>query len=510
MKSRPRLDLSSLDFIRQARPIYLRLLLLLAAAFVLLGITNLTTFYMLGQTADFAEVEDHSHRTQIEGWRLVSLLTDAETGQRGFMLTANPEYLAVYDNALTEIPGVMENLERLVGDDPELKARLDRIDALYNARRRLMIDTVDMTRQGRIGEAVGAVRSGRGKALMDALRTEVTAMSAIVDQRTVEATRSTRQSRYYTTISSLVAGIMIVILGIVGAGLVRRQIGDLLQAQREMDRVNTGLEAEVRERTSDLVRANEEIQRFAYIVSHDLRAPLVNVMGYTSELERISGKVDGLLVRLERDHPEAVDDDLRLAIREDAPEAIGFIRASTAKMDGLIKAILQLSREGRRGLAPVELDMRALVQGLVDAVAHPLAEEEGQVEIGELPTITHDRIAIEQIFGNLIDNAIKYRKPEQSLRLAIKGRELGGDEVEFEISDNGRGIAEKDHERIFELFRRSGRQDQPGEGLGLAFVRNTVRRLDGSITVESSLGEGTTFRIRLPATSTPRAAQGAL
>ena len=504
MKPRPRLDLSSLNFIRQSQPLYRRLLLLLGAAFALLLLANVATFYMLRQNSDYAATEAHSHRTQIEGWRLISLLTDAETGQRGFMLTANADYLAVYNNALTEIPGVIDTLNGLAGDDPELSPRLDRIEGLYLQRRQLMMDTVEMTRQGRIGQAVGAVRSGRGKALMDAMRQEVNTMSAIVDERTRVATRSAQRARDYMLLSSIAAGLLIVVLGVIGAGLVRRQIGDLLKAQREMDRVNVGLEAEVRDRTSELVRANEEIQRFAYIVSHDLRAPLVNVMGYTSELEQIAIQVDAQLERLEREQPELVDPETVTAIREDAPEAIGFIRASTTKMDGLIKAILKLSRDGRRDLNPVTLEMETLMRGLTDAVAHQLAESDGEVRIGTLPTIVHDRMAVEQIFGNLIDNAIKYRSPEQSLLLTINGRELGGNDVEFEISDNGRGIAAKDHERVFELFRRSGRQDRPGEGLGLAFVRNTVRRLGGSIEVDSELGRGTTFRIRLPKTYVAR------
>ena len=505
MKSRPRLEIASLNFIRQSQPLYRRLLLLLGAAFVLLLVTNIATFYMLRQTAAYTAIENHGHRTQIAGWQLVSLLTDAETGQRGFMLTANPAYLQVYNNALTQIPSVVETMDELIADDPELAPRLERVRSLYEARRTLMIDTVNMTRQGRIGEAVGAVRSGHGKALMDAMRLEVAEISNAIDRRTEAATSAATSSRQYTTAFSVFAGLLIVVLGIIGAGLVRRQIGDLLKAQRELDRANSGLEAEVRERTSELVRANEEIQRFAYIVSHDLRAPLVNVMGYTSELERISGKVDALIAKLEVEHPDTVSEDTALAIREDAPEAIGFIRASTSKMDGLIKAILQLSRDGRRELTPNELDMNQLVKGLVDAVAHPLSAGDGRVEVGDLPSIVNDRMAIEQIFGNLIDNAIKYRKPEQSLLLAIKGKDLSGQEVEFEVTDNGRGIAPKDHERVFELFRRSGRQDQPGEGLGLAFVRNTVRRLGGSITVESDVGEGTTFRIRLPRTFAPRA-----
>lgn len=498
MKPRPRLEIASFNFIRQSQPLYRRLLLLVAAAFSLVLVANIATFYMLRQTDAYSAIENHGHKTQITGWQLVSLLTDAETGQRGFMLTANPEYLQVYDNALTQIPSVVEAMEDLVQNDAELQPRLTRIRGLYEARRQLMVDTVQMTRQGRIGEAVGAIRSGQGKALMDAMRSEVSEISNIVDRRTDAATRSANRARQYTTIFSILAGLLIVLLGVIGAGLVRRQIGDLLKAQRELDRANTGLEAEVRDRTSELVRANEEIQRFAYIVSHDLRSPLVNVMGYTSELERISEKVEALIDKLEVEHPGIVEPETALAIREDAPEAINFIRASTTKMDGLIKAILQLSRDGRRDLSPNPLDMKVVMQGLVDAVAHPLSAGHGRVEIGDLPQIVHDRMAIEQIFGNLIDNAIKYRKPEQSLLLSIMGRELSGQEVEFEITDNGRGIAAKDHERVFELFRRSGRQDQPGEGLGLAFVRNTVRRLGGSITIKSDLGEGTTFLIHLP------------
>jgi len=105
---------------------------------------------------------------------------------------------------------------------------------------------------------------------------------------------------------------------------------------------------------------------------------------------------------------------------------------------------------------------------------------------------------MEQIIGNLIDNAVKYLDPARPGRIVVSGRDLPGGWVEYNIADNGRGISARDHERIFELFRRSGRQDRPGEGLGLAFVRNSVRRLGGAIEVESTLGEGSTFRLKFP------------
>src|SRR3954452_16698634 len=102
---------------------------------------------------------------------------------------------------------------------------------------------------------------------------------------------------------------------------------------------------------AELQAANEEIQRFAYLISHDLRSPLVNVMGFTSELEAIRETFQAFVARIVERAPDLLTDDIRTAVHEDLPEAISFIRSSTERMDRLIKAILRLSREGRRVLA---------------------------------------------------------------------------------------------------------------------------------------------------------------
>ena len=114
-----------------------------------------------------------------------------------------------------------------------------------------------------------------------------------------------------------------------------------------------------------------------------------------------------------------------------------------------------------------------------------------------LPGITSDRLAIEQVFGNVIENAVKYLDPARAGRIEVTGR-VDGQRAIFEIADNGRGIDPRDHARIFDLFRRSGAQDQPGEGIGLAYVRAAVRNLGGDVTVDSVAGQGSTFRVTLP------------
>ena len=184
---------------------------------------------------------------------------------------------------------------------------------------------------------------------------------------------------------------------------------------------------------------------------------------------------------------------------EELPEAISFIRSSTRKMDGLINAILKLSREGRRTLNPERIDLGAFLKAVADAVRHQVVDAGGEVVIeGAVTPISSDRLALEQIFGNLLDNAVKYRAVERPLSIRVRTDPAPGNRVAVKIEDNGRGIAPSDHDRVFDLFRRSGAQDQPGEGLGLAHVRSMVRNLGGEISLASELGRGTTFTVTLP------------
>jgi signal transduction histidine kinase len=166
-------------------------------------------------------------------------------------------------------------------------------------------------------------------------------------------------------------------------------------------------------------------------------------------------------------------------------------------MDRLISAILNLTREGRREFEPVKIDTRELIEAIVGTMAHQAAEADAEIRIEPLPQITSDRLALEQIFSNLIDNALKYLKPGVPGRVSIRGRTKLGFAI-FDVTDDGRGIDPRDHQRIFDLFRRAGTQDKPGQGIGLAHVRALVRRLGGTISVSSELHNGSTFTITLP------------
>jgi len=186
----------------------------------------------------------------------------------------------------------------------------------------------------------------------------------------------------------------------------------------------------------------------------------------------------------------------RTAAAEDLPEAIGFIRASTKKMDGLINAILKISREGRRPMKPETVELGELLEAVAANVHHQVADGE-VVVAAKIPPVVSDRFSLEQIFGNLLDNAVKYRA-DRPIHIEIAAKPLYGNRVQVDVADNGRGIAEQDHQRVFDLFRRAGTQDMPGEGIGLAHVRTLVRNMGGDIRLESEFGKGTTFSVILP------------
>ena len=166
-------------------------------------------------------------------------------------------------------------------------------------------------------------------------------------------------------------------------------------------------------------------------------------------------------------------------------------------MDRLINAVLKLSREGRRDFKPEEIDMNALLASITQTVAHRASEQGAIVAVADLPPVVSDQLAVEQIFSNLVDNALKYGRHEEPGRIEIKGRATRT-HVMYEVCDNGRGIDPQDHQRVFELFRRSGPQDRPGEGIGLAHVRALVRRLGGAMGLTSELGRGSVFTVTLP------------
>lgn len=247
---------------------------------------------------------------------------------------------------------------------------------------------------------------------------------------------------------------------------------------------------------------NDELRSFVFSVAHDLRAPLVNLKGFSSELRSDLAAV--MPVLLAASNSLAAEERGRVAavLQQAVPEALGYIDSSANKLDALINAVLQLSRIDFRALDPELVDSEALAQATLLTFAHTLKEKNITVSLGPLPAVVADRLLLEQCFANLVDNACKYQVPGRIGELSLTAEQTG-DEVIFYFMDNGRGIAPDDIPKVFEIFRRVGAPDTPGEGMGLAFTKALVRLQGGRIWCESVLGEGSTFCLALPGGGAP-------
>lgn len=444
--------------------------------------------------------------------RAFNIVLEAESSQRGYLLTHDDSYLGTF-NADRQL--VREELRRAGEqmaqfDLSDFSPALAQLGQIIDSKLTELDHTVSLARSGRQDEALAIMRANFGRDLMIQARAivsdELRLLADLRSRKVAAAHVAAQRLALFTTLGV----ISVVLLSLVGVLRFYSYSAELSEAREKLAAANDALEARVAERTRGLQTANEEIQRYAYIVSHDLRAPLVNIIGFTRELGAATAGIAPLLAL-----PGLRDDDpvvarARLALEEDIPESLKFIEVSTTRMDNLINAILSLSRLGRLPLQPQDIDLEALTLECIASVQHRLNDAGATIAIdGKLPRMIGDPRAMTQILGNLLDNAVKYLVKDRPGRIFVRGRRAG-DKVVLEIEDNGRGVAPKDRERIFELFRRAGPQDQPGDGIGLAHVRSLARRLGGEIIVKSDGTAGSRFIVTLPSDLRRAIAEGHL
>ncbi|MEX3839759.1 ATP-binding protein [Paraburkholderia sp. BR10882] len=274
----------------------------------------------------------------------------------------------------------------------------------------------------------------------------------------------------------------------------------------EAERLRLGFQADLARRADQLARINENLRQqtqenemFIHGVSHDLRAPLVNLQGFSRELnhacndlrERIahSSLSPQVRARIER------------TINEDIGEALRYLQTAVLRASHIIDALLRLARAGRVEYRRQRISVQELVQRVVDAMHASIRARGAQVSVQTLPDVWGDPTALEQVFANLIGNALSYLDPARDGRVEI-GTAHAPPGVEslqiFYVRDNGLGIPEVGLPRLFQAFQRMHGNVAPGEGIGLALVRRVVERHGGRVWVESTEGEGTTFYLSLP------------
>ena len=252
-------------------------------------------------------------------------------------------------------------------------------------------------------------------------------------------------------------------------------------------------EDEREELVKELDAKNKDMQSIVYVASHDLRSPLVNIQGFAGELERDCQK---LLELTEEDCPDIPQ--IKKIIIEHFPESLKFIKAGTNKIDSLVKGLLHLSRVGTVEINIKKLDVNGKVSKVVDTMKFQLQSNDISLTCDDLPDCLGDEIQINQVFSNLIGNAIKYLDPARKGSIRISGKIEDGKSV-YCVQDNGVGIDKEHQDRVFEIFHRLNPGGPiEGEGLGLTIVSRILARQNGRIWLESQPGEGSKFFFSLP------------
>jgi signal transduction histidine kinase len=294
------------------------------------------------------------------------------------------------------------------------------------------------------------------------------------------------------------------------ASVIRRAEVERDRAAEALGRLNDELEARVAERTSalteantHLARRNQENETFVYTVSHDLRSPLVNLQGFAKELASVSRDVHNLLAdgRL----PEDVRRRGQSLIDVDMAESIHFIQTAVVRLGAVIDALLRLSRVGRIQYQWQSVDLNTMADRVVETLHGTIRDRGARVTKRELPAAWGDPTALEQLFANLIGNALNYLDPKRPGEIEVGGRlpvngAVNGDAGfnVYYVKDNGLGIPDAHRPKLFQAFQRLHPDAAPGEGMGLTIVHRIAERHGGRVWLESSAGAGTTFFVALP------------
>jgi len=467
-----------------------------AGLWVALGILALLSASDYWSTRTFlvtSEEVNHAHEVVEQLDHLLAEMTDAETGQRGYLITGSVRYLAPYERATARIADTLHAIRVLTADDSAEEERLNRLVPLVASRLAIMRETMDLYDREGLAAARQHVLTDRGKTVMDDIRKLVGEMDRaermVLLDRGAYAHASARLTRVVVLVSDLLA------LGLVGSSYViamrglaerRRHVVAVEEARGQAERQAGELAVLARDR-DEARRAAQEASRlkseFLAHTSHEIRTPMTALVGYTELLG---------------------DPDLSPAERA---EGLATVRRNGEHLMTIVNDILDLSKieSGRMTIERMACSPFALVAE-VAAVLRPRAAHDGlDVEVGyrsPLPeTIETDPTRLRQILLNLVGNAIKFT-PRGSVRLEVGPVE--DTRLCFEVIDTGIGLDAEQQARLFTAFAQADASTTRrfgGTGLGLAISKRLAGMLGGDLQVRSVPGEGSTFTLTIDAGS---------
>lgn len=464
---------------------------LFAVALIILVSFLGVLYWNLEKVTIFSRSAEHLASIENELRGLNEGLLNAETGQRGYILTLDDNYLEPHRRGVATIKEGLQHL-RVLLNDVETRSNLERMVPLIDGKLSELAQTITLAKQGQQQAALTIVRGNSGKQLMDEFRHISEATMNLASQQRADLRERLLDDFNKIFAAIVLSGIVAIAFLFFTAMRTAQRLGqpvaallEGIQAMAQGDlshRVKAAADDEIShianafndmsdhlaaarhardEVQKELERSNADLDSFAYVASHDLKAPLRGI----------------------RNLAEWIAQDIQSTATEDSRNNLRLLRNRVDRLDSLLESLLTYSRVGRKIDDAEEVNTGKLVAEINDYLAPPAGF---YITCGsEMPRLLTPKAPLEQVIRNLINNAIKHHDRGQG-QVVISATEQG-DRIEFRVEDDGPGIATEFHARIFQMFQTLKSRDQvEGSGMGLAIVKKAIEGFGGSIRVESN------------------------
>ncbi len=450
---------------------FLLALLLIASGFVL-------SFYSYSRYGADSKRVNTTHLITNDLNDVLSTLKDVETGTRGYLISGDSLYLESYFFAARILPVELANLHKSVTEQPQ-RARLDTLQKQAQAKVAIATEQIRYRNDQRALQS----RLLLGKLRMDAVRRTVATMIAEEEKLTQARSEQAQKSYQQTIVIIFMLALLTLLTLIATYNLLDAELGRRRKTEEQLRAYEEELQAHIRQLTT----SNEELERFAFIASHDLQEPLRKIQSFA-----------GL-----------ISEKNKFAFDGESSQFMTKIVKSADRMSRMIKDLLDFSRVSSQDHEFKRVKLNEIINRVLDDMELRVKGLNAEVKVERLPALPVIPSQMEQVFANLISNALKYQKPGERPLIRITAEPT--DSVEFpdlmpqkayfkiSVSDNGIGFDEKYTEQIFQLFQRlHGKNAYDGTGIGLAVCKRIVVAHQGFITAHSIPGEGATFVVVLP------------
>ena len=437
--------------------------LALVCALLLFLSSGIVSFHNISVLASNNEWVLHTHQVREELQNLRANLVSARSEARGYLATGQDRFVQGYRTQSRELTASLSRARNLTRDNPSQQLRLNRLEQtvskllsalneeMANRSSSQQLDQLIQTAQQQVDEAQSLTSE-----MMDE-------EGRLLAQRSDEVRTSSRRTLMVIASFALIAlGIIVVASWYIDQGT--------RQKQRDHERISN-LNLELESRAQKLTESNKELEAFTYSVSHDLRAPLRHIDGFSKMLVEAYGQ----------------------QLDEEGREYLTLIRDSTREMGQLVDDLLGLARVGRTNLTLQLTGLDSIVEGVVSDLKRANNERALEWKIEKLPFVECDAGLMRQVFTNFLSNAVKFTRPRERAIIHVGTTKQAGNSVIF-VRDNGVGFNIKHAEKLFGVFQRLHRQeDFEGTGVGLATVQRIIQKHGGRVWAEAAVDQGATF-----------------